>query len=174
MFSSDYYRSVCDAMNMLAAHSRTIFLGQQVGVQDFYGTLENVPTFKRIEMPIAEELQLGMSIGLALERYIPVCIYQRMDFLPRAADQIVNHLDLIEDLSHGLFKPKVIIRVTVGSKKPLDVGIQHNKDLANMFKGIVSFPVHKVYTPDDVKTHYHNALNGNTSYMIIEYQDLYK
>ena len=44
-------------------------------------------------------------------------------------NQLVNHLDKIEIISKGNFKPKVIVRVLVGSKKPLDAGLQHTKQL---------------------------------------------
>lgn len=173
MSYSNYHNEVCRAMKALSANPKVIFLGQQVGVTDFYGTLDGIPLNQRREMPVAEELQTGIAIGLALEGYIPVSIYQRMDFLPRACDQIVNHLDKIERLSQGIFNPKVIIRTTIGSKTPLDTGLQHSQDLTKMFKGL-SFPVVKVTTPYEVKTAYEEAMRYKGSYMIVEVQDLYK
>ncbi|MFO8049598.1 MAG: hypothetical protein R6U29_11240, partial [Desulfosudaceae bacterium] len=54
-------------MNLLAEDPRVFFLGQQVADGDFYGTLRDIPLDRRIEMPVAEEMQMGISIGLALE-----------------------------------------------------------------------------------------------------------
>lgn len=161
-------------MQRLAKNKKVIFLGQQVASEDFYGTLKGIPLDRRIEMPVAEEMQVGLSIGLSLEGFIPVSIYQRMDFLPRACDQLVNHLNLIDDMSRGLFRPKVIIRTTIGSKAPLDVGPQHCQDLTKMFQAVLKFPVLKVTTPDEVNHAYSLAYTSDTSLMVIEVQDLYK
>lgn len=175
MFNTEYYKQICKEMKRLGKMKNTIFLGQQCGESmDFYGTLKNVPQFKRIEMPVAEEMQLGLSIGLALEGYLPISIYQRMDFLPRACDQIVNHLNLINELSRGKFNPKAIIRTTVGSKSPLNVGLQHSKDLTKAFIELCNFPVLNVTNVDEIKDAYKMAREGNISILIIEYQDLYK
>lgn len=171
---TEYYRAICEEMRRFAQDERVIFLGQQVASEDFYGTLKDIPLSKRIEMPVAEELQLGLSIGLALEGFLPISIYQRMDFLPRACDQLINHLNLIPEMSGGLFKPKVIIRTTIGSKFPLDVGPQHSQDLTEMFKIVLKFPVLKVTTVEEVHRIYDIARNGNGPVLIVEVQDLYK
>jgi len=169
-----YKCAISSEMHRLGKIKNSIFLGQQVGVTDFYGTLKGIDKRKRIEMPVAEELQMGLSIGLSLEGYLPISIYQRMDFLPRACDQLVNHLDLIYDLSKGKFNPKVIIRVTIGSNEPLDTGLQHNKDLTEGFDKLLRFmSVIKVTTPKEVKKAYKYAREDNKSIIIVEEQDLY-
>ena len=129
---------------------------------------------KRMEMPVAEEMQLGMSIGMALEGYLPISIYQRMDFLPRACDQLVNHLDIIKELSQGKFNPKVIIRTTVGSTHPMDKGLQHSKDLVKGFDALLTtIQVIPVKTVKQVKTAYSYARKTDKSVLIIEYQNLF-
>src|SRR3990167_2615631 len=122
-----YKSELTKAMAMLVEDKRTLFLGQSVVYpgQAMFSTLENVPMSRRIEMPIAEDMQMGISIGLSLMGYIPISLYTRMDFLLLAMNQLVNHLDKIEVMSCGEFIPKVIIRTMVGSKKPLDGGLQH-------------------------------------------------
>jgi pyruvate/2-oxoglutarate/acetoin dehydrogenase E1 component len=110
---------------------------------------------------------------MAMSGYLPISIYQRMDFLPRAADQIVNHLDVMKEMTGGLFNPKVIIRTTVGSHSPLNVGIQHNKDLTEGFAAMVGFPVIRVSSAKEVKEAYAKARTIDSSIMIVELQDLY-
>jgi pyruvate/2-oxoglutarate/acetoin dehydrogenase E1 component len=132
-----------------------------------------VPAEKRLEMPVAEELQMGMSIGMSLEGYIPVSIYQRMDFLPRAMDQLVNHLDLIKKVSEGKFNPKVIIRTTIGVSGPLDIGLQHKKDLVDGMRAMVHFPVIRVKTVEEIQSAYKLATECEGPIMIVEEQDLY-
>jgi len=168
-----YKDVLCEEMNKLASNPKVIFLGQQVGAENFYGTLKDIPAEKRLEMPVAEELQMGMSIGMSLEGYIPVSIYQRMDFLPRAMDQIVNHLDLLEKLSEGKVKPKVIIRTTIGVSGPLDIGLQHKKDLVEAMKAMVHFPVIRVCNSDEIRAAYQLARECEGPIMIVEEQDQY-
>ena len=160
-------------MNTLAENPRVFFLGQQVAEGDFYGTLKDIPSDRRIEMPVAEEMQMGISIGMALEGLCPVSIYQRMDFLPRAMDQIVNHLNLIERLSKGRFSPKVIIRTTIGATKPLHPGLQHAKDLIKGFQSMVDFPVLDLKNQKDIAAGYKLARESARSIMLVERQELY-
>lgn len=168
-----YKECLTAEMSELAKNPKVIFLGQQVADQDFYGTLKDIPLDRRMEMPVAEEMQMGISIGMALEGLCPVSIYQRMDFLPRAMDQIVNHLNIIFKLSKGRFCPKVIIRTTIGSKTPLDTGLQHSKDLIKGFQAFVDFPVLDLKTKEDIVKSYRLARECDHSIMLVERQDLY-
>jgi len=175
MYNTNYYKTIKKWFFKLSVLPSTIFLGQQVYYQDFYGLLEKVSKNKRIEMPVAEEMQLGISIGLALEGFLPVSIYQRMDFLPRAADQLINHLDLIKDLSNNLYNPKVIIITTVGSKYPLDTGLQHSKDLTEWLKvGLKNVKVFNPKTAKEVNEAFKKVLDYESSSILIFYQDLWK
>lgn len=118
-----------EAMTWLGQRTDTIFLGQGMfGGTRMSASFEGVPAEKRIEMPVAEQLQLGISIGLALEGYVPVSVFPRINFLLCAADMLVNHLDKLPLYSE--YRPKVIIRTAVGSKRPLDAGPQHTGDHA--------------------------------------------
>jgi len=169
-----YKQALHESMLELAKDERTIFLGQQCLPEDFYGTLKDIPEEKRIEMPVAEEMQLGMSIGMSLEGYLPISIYQRMDFLPRACDQLVNHLDILEEVSQGVFSPHVIIRTTVGTTEPLDTGLQHSKNLVEGFRKLFrNMSVLEVKTPEEVKQAYKFAKEHKKPIMIVEFQELY-
>lgn len=170
---SEYHERICYWTKKIAALENSLFIGQQVVSEDFYGTLKDISLSKRIEMPVAEDMQTGIAIGLALQGFLPVSIYQRMDFLPRAADQIINHLDLFSKISRGQFNPKVIIRTTVGTTKPLDVGLQHSKDLTELFRTAVEFPIFNPRTPSGIDEAYKHAIRSDKSCMIIEYQELY-
>jgi len=174
MSYSKYYTAIKEEMEEFAKDDKVMFIGQQTASEDFYGTLKDVSMEKRTEMPVAEEMQMGLSIGLAMEGFLPISIYQRMDFLPRACDQLVNHLDLINELSRGKYNPKVIIRTTIGTNNPFNVGLQHNKDLTEGFKALLkNIPIYHVKTVEDVKVAYNIARTQDTSIIIIEEQELY-
>jgi hypothetical protein len=78
-----------------------------------------------LELPVAEDMQMGLSIGYALQGGFPVSIYPRFNFLLLAINQLVLHLDKIPIYSNGGYKPKVIIRTAVGAETPLYPGAQH-------------------------------------------------
>ena len=146
-----YKESIIEAMAWLGEQPDTIFIGQTVaaGGSYFASSLEKVPLEKRIEFPVAEELQLGASLGLALEGFCVVSIYPRIDFLLLAMNQLVNHIDKIGVMSNGKMKPRIIIRTSIGPKEPLDGGPQHTNDhtraLGMMCKNISVFKLGRYY-----------------------------
>lgn len=170
---SAYHKEICKQMEEFAKDPKVIFLGQQVASENFYNTLTNVPISKRYEMPVAEEMQMGLSTGLAMQGYLPISIYQRMDFIPRSMDQLVNHLNLIPEMSNGRFNPKVIIRTTIGCTTPFDVGPQHHQNLIPMLDRILKFPICAPETAEEVKEAYNLARKINSPILIVEKQELY-
>ena len=153
----DYLLETKKAMEWLAKKKDTIFLGQTVEFpgSPMFKSLEDVPKNKKIEMPIAEDMQMGMSIGLALEEYIPISIYPRMDFLILAMNQLINHLDKVKEMSHGEFSPGVIIRTQIGSSKPLYPGPQHTGNYYQMLsKGLKNVMVIKLDKARDIMRYY--------------------
>ena len=170
-----YADEVTKAMAMLGRDQRTLFVGQAVEYdgQRLHATLKDVDADKRIEMPVCEDFQMGFCTGLSLEVYIPVSIYPRWDFLLLAANQLVNHLDKIPLL--GGFRPKVIIRTAVGSKTPLNPGLQHIQDHSEAFSLMLqSIPVLQIHSAEDVLETYENALQIPGSCVVVEYMDQYK
>ena len=135
-----YKNQLIRSMEWLSEKEDTIFIGQSVKYSGnaIYNTLKSIPDDKKIELPVIEDLQMGISMGLALEGYVPVTCYPRFDFLLLACNQLVNHLDKINYMSKGQMNPKVIIRTSIGAKKPLDGGIQHTQNHTNAFKNLLT------------------------------------
>ena len=156
----DYILETKKAMTWLGKQKDAIFLGQTVGYSGspMFASLENVPKTKKKEMPVAEDMQMGMSIGLALEGYIPISIFPRIDFLICAINQLINHLDKVETMSHGEFKTGIIIRSQIGNTKPLDPGPQHCGDYTKMLQnGLKNVNVFKIDDAENVMTYYKTA-----------------
>ena len=169
-----YFDELTRAMTYLSSDERTVFLGQQVEYSGsgIYGSLKHVPLKKRIEMPIAEDMQLGISIGLSLMGKIPVSIYPRFDFLLCATNQLVNMLDKIQDFSD--YRPKVIIRTAVGSTSPLFPGIQHCGDYTMGFRHLLkNVIVIELNYPESIVPSYRRALKCKESVLLIEKQNNY-
>ena len=113
------------AMDYLAEDRMTIFLGQAVAFPGtaMSNTLKDVPKSKLLELPVAEEMQMGMTLGMALNGHIPISIFPRWNFLLCATNQLVNHVDKLSMMSD--FKSRIIIRTGVGSERPLHPQHQH-------------------------------------------------
>lgn len=171
-----YKEEIIKAMKYLSENEKVIFLGQGVNYGGcIYNTLSDIPEDKKIELPIMEEVQMGISIGLSMQGYIPVTIYPRMDFLILAMNQLINHLDKIEEMSKGEFKPKVIIRTIIGAKHPLNPGVQHCQNHTDLFKCCLkNVNVVKLEHAEDVVKAYTDALDSDKSTLIIEDRELYE
>ncbi len=161
------------AMRLLASQPRCLFIGQGVGVGgdgvSMWEDFDGIPMGQRQEWPVAEELQLGYGTGLAMMGYLPILQYPRIDFMLRAMDQLVNHLDKMEEMTRGQWKPKVIIRTRVGSKKPLNAGPQHTNDYTAAFRLMLkNVDVHYAVPPDYIMAPYQCAIESQRSTIIVE------
>ena len=134
-----YKNEIIRSMEWLAEKDDTIFLGQAVKYSGnaMYNTTKTVPEGKLVELPVFEDVQMGMSMGMALGGFVPITCYPRFDFLICAVNQLVNHLDKINIISEGQFQPRVIIRTSIGSRIPLDAGEQHTQDHTQAFKNLL-------------------------------------
>lgn len=173
-----YAEELTRAMTYLGQDPRVIFLGQAVVYPgtSMTGTLVNVPENSKIEFPVAEELQLGASIGLALGGFIPVTLYPRWNFLLLAMNQLVLHLDKMKAMSSGGYAPKVIIRTSVGSERPLHPSFQHVGDFSESVQAMLTnIDVIRLDEPEEIFLAYDMALNrtDGKSTLLVEVGDYY-
>jgi len=171
----NYKEEVYKGMALLAAQENAVFVGQAV---EYKGTaltrqVDKYPD-KLIEMPVCEDFQAGFVLGLALEGYLPISLYPRMNFVILAMNQIINHLDKWEAMSMGQSKPKVIMKAVVGSQFPLDPGHQHKANFTQAFKSsVTNIEVVELLYPEEVAHAYQRTLDIDKSTLIIEHGDLY-
>ena len=171
-----YKEELIRSMKWLGEKDNTLFLGQATSFSGhaISGTLTEVPKEKLIELPVMEEVQMGMSAGLSLEGYVPISIYPRFNFMLLAINQLVNHIDTMRNMSKGMLVPRVITRVAVGAKKPLDGGEQHTQDFTESIKSMLTdTELIELKEPDDVFDSFVYAYNRNGSTVIVEWGDYY-
>lgn len=169
----NYKEEIIKAMELLAQNPRVIVIGQNVrypGAIAIEDTLQCFSRDRRIEVPLIEDAQLGMAVGLALSgAFLPLTVYPRMDFLIIAANQLVNHLDKMEQMSCGQYCPKVIIRTGIGTRYPLDPGPQHYQDHTEALRHILTnVSVVKLEEAEQIVPAYRKALKSNRSTILIE------
>ena len=159
----------------LLAQKGALFIGQSVRYPSnaMFKTLHRVPMAQRIEVPVFEDVQMGISTGYAMAGYLMVSCFPRMDFLLLAANQLVNHLDKLPFTAWGN-RAKVIVRTSVGAKWPLHSGHQHTQDHTAAFRLMLrTVEVIELNCARDVLPGYEHALASERSCLVIERQDLY-
>ena len=173
-----YFDELKKSMNYLAASEKTIFIGQAVEVPgtSMTNTLKEINPKKLLELPVAEEMQMGITTGLALDGNIPVSIFPRWNFVLLAMNQLINHLDKVNIMSNNGFKTKAIIRTGVGSQKPLHPQYQHIGDFTDMVRKMCSsLDVIQLNEPEDIFPSYKKALDRDDgrSTILVEFGDHY-
>lgn len=173
-----YFDELKRAMEFLGQDPRVVFLGQAVSCPGtaMSNTLKEVDSTKLIELPVDEELQMGISNGLAIAGYIPVTVFPRWNFLLLAVNQIVNHLDKFSQMSAGRYRPKVILRTSIGSERPLHPQHQHVGDFTESFRMMCTeIDVVRLEEPEDIFSAYRHALyrDDGKSTLLVEYGDYY-
>lgn len=163
-------------MEYLANKKNSIFIGQAVEYPGtaMYNTLIDIKKEKKIELPVAEEMQMGITIGMAMNGMMPISIYPRWNFLLLATNQIVNHLDKIEILGKNKLKNKIIIRTSVGSQRPLHPQHQHVGNFTKPFAEMcpnVDFIILK--DAKDIFSSYKKASESNKPTVLVEFGDYY-
>ena len=171
-----YFDELKRSMEWLATHERVLFMGQAVAEPGtgMSNTLKDIDRSKLLELPVAEDMQMGMTLGMALSGHIPVSIYPRWNFLLCATNQLVSHLDKVSAMSD--YKVKTIIRTSIGSERPLHPQAQHVGDFTDAFKLMCkTVDIIKLENPEDVFPAYELALlrDDNRSTIIVEYGDYY-
>jgi len=173
-----YFDELKRTMEWLGEKDDTVFLGQAVSFPGtaMFNTVKDIRPDKLLEMPVAEEFQMGVSIGLAMAGSFPISIYPRWNFLLLATNQIINHLDKLQSMNGPNNFKKVIIRTSVGSEQPLHPGHQHVGDFSEAYKLMCkNINVVLLNEPDQVFGEYKKAYerNDGVSTILVEWGDFY-
>ena len=173
-----YFDELKRSMEFLAKDTSVLFLGQAVACAGtaMSNTLKDVPARMKLELPVDEEMQMGMTNGLALQGKLPVSIFPRWNFLVLAANQLVNHLDKFPLMSNGGYQPKAIIRTGIGSERPLHPQHQHVGDFTEAFRIMCpNIDIIRLEEPEDIFPAYTKAWEreDGRSTLLVEYGDYY-
>ena len=171
----NYRDEVKRGMSLLARQPNVIFCGQGVSIKAnaMFEQLEGVPKHQRLEVPVFENTQLGMCLGMSLAGLLPVCLFPRTNFLLLAIDQLVNHLDKWQQMTG---KPaKVIVKTMSGCTRPLDPGPQHSGE--RLVRGLDllcgNVLVEDMALASMVYPAYQNAVKRDSPTLLVERGNLY-
>jgi pyruvate dehydrogenase E1 component beta subunit len=156
-------------MAMLAEDPRTVFMGQAVACEGtaMSKTFRDVPVDRLVELPVAEDMQMGMAIGASLAGLRPVCCYPRINFLLLAINQLVLHLDKLPLYSN--YRPRVIVRTSIATPEPLHPGEQHLGDFTDAIRNMLrTVKVVRLEVPDQIAQEYRAAAARDGSTLLVE------
>tara|TARA_B000000565_G_C23727521_1_gene355868 strand:- start:130 stop:666 length:537 start_codon:yes stop_codon:yes gene_type:complete len=173
-----YFDELKRSMEFLGSKKNTIFIGQAVEVPGtaMSNTLKNINKKKLLELPVAEDMQMGMSLGLAMDKNVPISIYPRWNFLLYAINQLINHIDKFKVMAGNEIVPKIIIRTGIGSQRPLHPQFQHIGDFSEAIQKMCStIEVIRLNEPEDIFPSYKKAYErkDGINTILVEYGDYY-
>ena len=171
---SPYKDALTAAMTFLGEQDDTVFIGQQIvyAGNPMSTTLGNVSKDKMVELPVMEETQMGMTLGIAMTGKHVITFYPRWDFIVSATNQLVNHVDKYELMTGK--KVNILIRLGKGSDTPLDPGHQHKGNYFEEFKRLCPhITFHNLTDHGTILDTYKDAFNNGGVHVLVEYPQLY-
>jgi pyruvate dehydrogenase E1 component beta subunit len=123
------------------------------------------------DTPISETAIIGGALGAALVGMRPVVEIMFGDFLPVAADQIINQLAKARYMSGGKVNVPVVVRVTTGA--PGSSAAQHSQSPESWFLNVPGLKIAVPATPADAKGLLKAAIRGSDPVLFFEHKILY-
>jgi len=172
--TAPYQSALTEAMTYLGQQANTIFIGQQIvyAGNPMSTTLGGVSKDKMIEVPVMEETQMGMTLGIAMAGKTVITFYPRWDFILLAANQLINHIDKYKLMTGKT--ANILVRLGKGSDKPLDPGHQHKGNYLDEFKSMCpNIKFHDLTDYDSIVDIYKTAYTDGGVHVLVEYPELY-
>ncbi|PKN00406.1 MAG: alpha-ketoacid dehydrogenase subunit beta [Elusimicrobia bacterium HGW-Elusimicrobia-2] len=175
-----YAEAINEATFQLMDKNPSVFV-MGLGVTDKSGvfgtTLKARAKFpdRVIGLPIAENAMTGIALGAAAGGMRPIFTHQRMDFLPMAMDQIINHLAKWKFSMGGKGSAPVVIRAIIGQGVGGGWGqaCQHAQSLQAIFAHIPGLQVVMPYTAFDAKGMLIASVCNDAPVIFIEHRHLH-
>ena len=91
-----------------------------------------------------------------------------------AINQLVNHIDKMKKMTKNMLIPKVITRVAVGARRPLDGGEQHTQDFTESLRHMLTdTTLIELTEPEQIFDTFIDAYNRDGATVIVEWGDFY-
>jgi pyruvate dehydrogenase E1 component beta subunit len=160
----------------MAADPSVIFFGEDVasagGVfKTNDGLVEEFGPERVFNTPICENGFIGMAIGMAVTGLRPVVEVMFSDFLPTAADAIVNEMPKFRFMSGGQFTVPVTIRSMGGGSGRF--GTQHSATGESWYMGLPGMHIGTASSPDAIYRVLRTAIRSQDPTLVIEHKALF-
>jgi pyruvate dehydrogenase E1 component beta subunit len=135
------------------------------------GLVEKFGPERVFNTPICENSFIGMAIGMAVTGLRPVVEIMFSDFLPTAADAIVNEMPKFRFMSGGQFAVPVTIRSMGGGAGRF--GTQHSATGESWYMGLPGMHVATASSPDAIYRILRTAIRSPDPTLVIEHKALF-
>lgn len=165
--------AVGDAMD---ADSSVLLMGEDVGAEGGVfktngGLIERFGPERVRNTPIAENGFVGVALGMSLVGLRPVVEIMFADFLPMAADAIVNQLAKYRFMSGGRLSVPVTLRVISGATGRF--GTQHSATHESWFAHLPGLRVAAASSPGAAYALLRVAIADDNPVLVYEHKSLY-
>lgn len=135
------------------------------------GLVEEFGSERVFNTPICENSFIGMAVGMAVTGQRPVVEVMFSDFLPTAADAIVNEMSKFRFMSGGQFSVPVTIRSMGGGAGRF--GTQHSATGESWYMGQPGMHVVTASTPQAIYRNLRTAIQSPNPTLVIEHKALF-
>lgn len=159
----------------LAGDPRVMMMGEDVAsAGGVFKTNEGLPEEfpgRVVNTPICENTFIGLAAGMAMTGMRPVCEIMFSDFLPTAADALVEELPRMRFMSGGQCTVPVTIRSMGGGGGRF--GTQHSATGESWFIGIPGLKVGTAGTPAAAYAMLRAGIRDEDPVLLIEHKSLF-
>ena len=171
------YRDAVNAAldESLAEDQSVVFMGEDVGNEGgVYKTNLGLPDKygeRVINTPICENGFTGVALGMAIMGLRPIVEFMFADFMPTAADAIINQLPKYRFMSGGQLSVPVTLRVVSGAGSRF--GSQHSASGESWFMGQPGLRVAAAGTPAAAYELLRAAVHSDDPVIVHEHRLMY-
>jgi pyruvate/2-oxoglutarate/acetoin dehydrogenase E1 component len=165
----------CALADELAGDPRVMMMGEDVAsAGGVFKTNEGLPEEfpgRVVNTPICENTFVGVAIGMAITGMRPVVEIMFSDFLPTAADALIEELPRMRFMSGGQCTLPVTIRSMGGGGGRF--GTQHSATGESWFMGLPGLKVGTAGTPAGAYAMLRAAIRDEDPVLLIEHKSLF-
>ena len=174
--SNTYKQILSECTSRLVTEHNYFIIGQGTtdGGHGMSATIEDSIKVNCIELPVFEETQTGIALGMGLAGVNVMSIYPRFDFFIAGLSQLINHSDKLRLMSNEKFSPNIIFRVGVGAKTPINAGPQHTNNYSKQMREIlVDIEVHEILKGVNPKFIFDEIITKGGIHLVVEHYEFY-
>lgn len=171
-----YRHAICAALDdELASDPAVVFFGEDVASGGVFktndGLVERHGAERVFNTPICENAFVGMALGMAVTGLRPVVEIMFSDFLPTAADALMNELPKFRFMSGGQAAVPVTVRAMGGGTGRF--GTQHSATGESWYMGLPGLNVATASTPQSIYATLRAAIRSPDPTLVIEHKALF-
>ncbi len=173
-----YREALLESTSQMLDSDRSVFVIGE-GVDDsggVFGTTKGLHAKfgkdRVMDSPLAENAVTGIAVGAALAGMRPILVHMRVDFMPLAMDQIINHAAKWRYMFGGKLSVPLVVRSIIG--RGWGSAAQHSQSLHSLFAHIPGLKVVMPSTPYDAKGLLRSSVYDGNPVIFIEHRWLYE